>query len=105
MKPSEREAAVARELTKLFETVLRGTLSELAQRVASEGEQRLGEFVVVVGGAAVADAASERLREGERVYRLLSEHLPASRAARLAATITGAPRNALYKAGARDDEG
>jgi len=99
----EREAVVARELTKLFETVLRGTLSELAQRVASEDEQRLGEFVVVVGGAPEAGAAGERLREGERVYRLLSEHLPASRAARLAATITGAPRNALYKAGARED--
>ena len=100
-----REAAVARELTKLFETVLRGTLATLAQRVAQEEEQRLGEFVVVVGGAATADDAAARIREGERVFRLLAAELPASRAARLAAEITGAPRNALYKAIPRGEAG
>ena len=93
-----REAAVVRELTKVFETVLRGTLAAVAERVEREDEQRLGEFVVVVAGAAAEDDAAARTREGERVLRLLAAELPASRAAKLAAEITGAPRNALYRA-------
>lgn len=99
-----REAAIARELTKLYETVLRGSLATLAQRVATDAEQRLGEFVVIVAGAEEADADALRLREGERVYTLLAAELPASRAAKLAAAITGAPRNALYKAIPRDEK-
>lgn len=89
-----RPAALARELTKLFETVLEGGLSALAARVAADPDQRRGEFVVVVQGAAEdADAA---LAQGRRVYALLGAHLPPSQAARLAAEITGAPRKALY---------
>ncbi|MFC4729329.1 16S rRNA (cytidine(1402)-2'-O)-methyltransferase [Coralloluteibacterium thermophilus] len=90
----DRPAAIARELTKLFETVLDGPLGDLAARVATDPDQRRGEFVVVVQGAGEdADAA---LAEGRRVYALLSAHLPPSQAARLAAEITGAPRKGLY---------
>ncbi|MDF2806274.1 MAG: rRNA ((1402)-2-O)-methyltransferase [Cellulosimicrobium sp.] len=46
---ADRPAAVARELTKTYEEVLRGTLGELAERAA--GEQLRGEICVVVGGA------------------------------------------------------
>ena len=92
----ERRASVARELTKVHETVLSGTLAELRARVAGDAEQRLGEFVLVVEGAPT-DVEAARLREGERVYRLLAEELSGSRAAKLAAAITGAPRNALYR--------
>jgi len=93
-----RRAAVARELTKLHETVLDGTLAELAARVAADPEQRLGEFVVVVAGAPERDDDARRLAEGERVMKLLiDERVPASSAAKLAAKITGAPKNALYR--------
>ena len=44
----DRPAAVARELTKLYETIARGTLAELAPQFAT-GKQK-GEFVVVIGG-------------------------------------------------------
>ena len=44
----DRPAAVARELTKLYETIARGTLAELAAQFAT-GKQK-GEFVVVIGG-------------------------------------------------------
>lgn len=92
----ERRASIARELTKVHETVLSGTLAELRARVAGDAEQRLGEFVLVVEGAPT-DVEAARLREGERVFRLLVAELPGSRAAKLAAAITGAPRNALYR--------
>jgi 16S rRNA (cytidine1402-2'-O)-methyltransferase len=92
----QRRATLCRELTKLHETVMPATLGELAARVAADPEQQLGEIVLVVEGAGdAADAAV--LREGERVYALLAKELPPGRAARLAATITGAPRNALYR--------
>ena len=95
----ERAAVMARELTKLFETVLDGTLDELARRVNADADQRRGEFVVVVAGAD-AQADDARLNDGRRVFALLRAELPPSRAAKLAAEITGAPRKALYDFGA-----
>ena len=90
----ERRAVVARELTKLFETVLDGTLSELHARVAADANQRKGEFVVLVTGAGEDEDA--RIVEGKRLYAKLGEHLPPSTAAKLAAELSGAPRKALY---------
>jgi 16S rRNA (cytidine1402-2'-O)-methyltransferase len=91
---ADRPAAVARELTKLFETVLSGDLGELHARVAADADQRKGEFVLLVQG--VADDTGAKIAEGRRVYALLNAHLPPSTAAKLAADITGAPRKALY---------
>ena len=93
----DRPAVLARELTKLFETVLDGTLADLHARVLADADQRKGEFVVMVQGA--GDDLDARLVEGRRVYALLNEHLPPSAAAKLAAEITGAPRKALYGQG------
>src|SRR5690606_15647913 len=82
----DRAAVLARELTKLFETVLDGTLAGLHARVEADADQRKGEFVLVVHGA--GDDADARLVEGRRVYALLGAQLPPSAAARLAAEIT-----------------
>jgi 16S rRNA (cytidine1402-2'-O)-methyltransferase len=90
----ERPAAVARELTKLFETVLDGRLADLHARVVADPDQRKGEFVLLIHG--VADETEARLAEGRRLYAKLGEHLPPSAAAKLAAELSGAPRKALY---------
>ncbi|UYK76234.1 16S rRNA (cytidine(1402)-2'-O)-methyltransferase [Xanthomonas sacchari] len=92
-----RPAVLARELTKLFETVLDGTLADLHARVEADDNQRKGEFVLMVQGA--GDDADAQLAEGRRVYAKLSEHLPPSTAAKLAAELTGASRKALYGGG------
>jgi 16S rRNA (cytidine1402-2'-O)-methyltransferase len=86
----ERAAAVCRELSKLHERIDRGTLAELADRFA---EPPRGEVVLVLAGlpeppAAVPDR--EALRE-------LAAAVGAARAAALAARLTGAPRNTLYR--------
>jgi len=99
---SARRAVLARELTKLFETVLDGTLAELATRVAADANQQRGEFVLLVAGAD-ADADAATLVEGRRVFELLRHELPPSRAAKLAAQISGASRKLLY-AGAEESE-
>jgi 16S rRNA (cytidine1402-2'-O)-methyltransferase len=91
---AERRAVVARELTKRFETVLDGTLAELVERVQADDDQQRGEFVLVVAGA--PEAADARLAEGRRIYAALIEHLPPSKAARVSAELSGAPRKALY---------
>jgi len=95
----ERRAVLARELTKLHETVLGDRLDEIAARVAADPNQRLGEFVLVIEGAPPIDAAA-LLAEGQRVLRILARELKPSVAAKLAAEISGAPRKALYAGGA-----
>ncbi|MFT4196379.1 MAG: 16S rRNA (cytidine(1402)-2'-O)-methyltransferase [Pseudoxanthomonas sp.] len=90
----DRPAVLARELTKLFETVLDGTLADLQARVDADENQRKGEFVLVVQGS--ADDETAKIAEGRRVHALLKQHLPPSTAAKLAAEISGAPRKALY---------
>ena len=97
-----RPAVLGRELTKLFETVLDGSLADLHARVLADADQRKGEFVLVVQG--VGEDADAILAEGRRVHAILARQLPPSAAARLAAEITGAPRKALYGAGAGADD-
>ncbi|MDX1380905.1 MAG: 16S rRNA (cytidine(1402)-2'-O)-methyltransferase [Xanthomonadales bacterium] len=91
-----REAAVCRELTKRFETVLRGPLQALCERLESDADQRRGEFVLVIGGA--ERDTSRALADAITLARALCEHLPASQAARVAAGIHGVSRRELYDA-------
>ena len=92
----ERPAVLARELTKLFETVLDGALAELLAKVETDADQRKGEFVLLVQGA--GEDADAKVAEGRRLYATLKQHLPPSTAAKLAAELSGAPRKALYGA-------
>ena len=91
-----REAVLARELTKQFETVRSGTLTELSEWVNRDPHQQLGEFVILIHGVprAEREAVDE---EAERVLRILLEELPVSQAAALAAKITGLKKNRLYE--------
>ncbi|MBL0030225.1 MAG: 16S rRNA (cytidine(1402)-2'-O)-methyltransferase [Rhodanobacteraceae bacterium] len=94
----DRRAAIGRELTKLHETVLRGTLSELEARVAADPEQQLGEFVVMIAGAERAEVDARRDRNAIALARRLATEMSASRAVKLAAEISGASKNVLYRA-------
>lgn len=91
---ADRPAVLARELTKLFETVLDGTLGELHRRVTADEHQRKGEFVLLVQGA--NEDGEAKIAEGRRLYAKLCEVLKPSQAAKLAAELSGAPRKALY---------
>ena len=92
-----RRAVVARELTKRFETFLSGTARELAGRLETEDEQRLGEMVILVEGCR-APAEDDR-DEQERVLRVLAGELPLRQAAGLAARLAGGRKNDLYRLG------
>ena len=89
-----RKVTVARELTKQFEEVATVECASLSRWLA-DGEQRTrGEFVVVLHPQAVVASNDE----GLRVLTLLLSELPVKSAVKLAAEITGAPRNELYDA-------
>lgn len=92
---ADRPAVIARELTKLYETVKSGSLATLLAWLCADPDQRKGEFVVLVQGAAppgddALDAAARRTLE------VLVAELPLKQAVALAAKITGISRNALY---------
>jgi 16S rRNA (cytidine1402-2'-O)-methyltransferase len=89
----DRRAALARELTKTHEQIATGTLAELAERLGSS-IPLLGEFVIVVAGAA---AASPDEADAQRVYALLAAELAPDQALKLAAAVTGVSRNVLYR--------
>jgi len=92
---AEREAVLARELTKMFETVLGKPLGELATQVAGDADQQRGEHVILVTGR--GEEVDARLAEGQRVFAILRDELPPAKAAKLAAAISGAPRKLLYE--------
>lgn len=91
----ERVVVLARELTKMFETIRRLPLAEMVEWVASDSNQQRGECVLLLKG--VAEEVSSLTPEAEKVMRVLAEELPLKQAAALAAKITGLKKNALYQ--------
>jgi 16S rRNA (cytidine1402-2'-O)-methyltransferase len=92
-----REVVVARELTKVFETVRTGTAGMLSQQLAEDLDQQKGEFVVMVAGDTPEDTALDA--QTRQTLAVLVEELPLKQAAVLAARITGVAKNRLYDYG------
>jgi 16S rRNA (cytidine1402-2'-O)-methyltransferase len=97
----ERRLTLARELTKVFESIHECTLGEASAWLDADANRARGEFVLIVHAAPPRDAADARAHESMRVLEVLMRELPASQAAKLAARITGAGRNDLYEAALR----
>lgn len=91
----ERRACLARELTKVFETLITQPLAELVDVVSNDPNHQKGEIVLLVEGQSKvmdSDAA-----EVERVLQiLLAEEMPLKQAATLAASILGIKKNKAY---------
>lgn len=90
-----REAVLARELTKAYETIRAGSLRELQQFVGADGNQQRGEIVLLVRAAAGAERQVSA--ETERVMGVLLAELSVRQAASLGAKITGVKKNLLYQ--------
>jgi 16S rRNA (cytidine1402-2'-O)-methyltransferase len=91
----ERHACVARELTKLHETLLDGELQEVLARVWSDPNQQKGEIVLLLAGA--PEPADGRFTEVDRQLRILLRELPVKQAAAMVAELTGEKRNRVYQ--------
>jgi 16S rRNA (cytidine1402-2'-O)-methyltransferase len=92
---AERRAAVARELTKVHETIYRGTLAQLLEQCGKDENFKRGEITLVVEGAKKAHAEFDGVLL-RKALALLMKELPTGKAASLAAQLTGAKRNDAY---------
>ena len=95
---ADRQAVIARELSKLYETIEDGTLAALCDWISADRDRLKGEFVILVHGAPVKDKADIDAHDLQVLHILLQE-LPLKQAAALAARITGVPKNRLYEKG------
>lgn len=94
----DRQALLARELTKTFETLQGLPLEQLCEWVEADANQQRGECVVLVAGWQAPEDEAAVSVEALRVLDLLLAELPLKRAAALAAQITGVRKNLLYQA-------
>jgi 16S rRNA (cytidine1402-2'-O)-methyltransferase len=90
----DRRLVIARELTKMFESVHACVLGDAADWLTADAHRVRGELVLVVAGAA---PATEALSADEaRILAALLAELPLAQAVRLAAAIVGGKKNELY---------
>ena len=89
-----REAVLARELSKAFETIQRAPLEELAAFVAADSNQQRGEIVLLVAPAPPREQALEP--QVAALLKRLAEELPGKRAAAVVADIYGLRKKMLY---------
>ena len=92
----ERPVAIARELTKLHETILQQPLGQLLESLQANPVQFRGEIVVLVGGISRQEVSGldEKM---EQLLALLINELPITRAAQVVAQLTNLPRRQVYQ--------
>jgi len=90
----ERQIVLAREITKLFETIHACPLSEAETWLKADSNQQRGEFVILVSGATPQQGLPA---ETKHLLELLLNELPLKQAVQLATKISGANRNELYQ--------
>jgi 16S rRNA (cytidine1402-2'-O)-methyltransferase len=91
----DREAVLAREITKTFETIRRGTVEELHAFVAADGHQQKGEIVLLVTGK-VGGRDDDIAPDTAALLQRLARELPAKRASAVVADLTGLRKKRLY---------
>ena len=96
--PAGHEIVIAREITKLHETIVRAPLAEVLEKVQGDENMRKGEFVVVVAGHADEPDQDAPTEEQLNILRLLLKECSIKTAAALAAEITGQRKKLLYQA-------
>lgn len=92
----DRRVTIARELTKIHETLYHGTLDQLITRLTGDADAKLGEMVLCVEGAK-PDSDDSAEMDVTRVLALLLADLPVRKAVDLAAKLLNQPRNRIYE--------
>ncbi|MEP1470696.1 MAG: 16S rRNA (cytidine(1402)-2'-O)-methyltransferase [Halieaceae bacterium] len=91
---ADREATLAREITKAFETLHRAPLAELTGFVAADSNQQRGEIVLLVAGHPLEKPELDE--RTAKLLRQLAEEMPGKRAAAIVAEFSGLKKNQLY---------
>ena len=95
---ADRCVVVARELTKIYETVVNDSLANVLQQVKSDTNMQRGEFVVLVEGAVIEKNKAELTDEQLRVLMVLLKECSIKSSVAMAVEITGARKKLLYQA-------
>ncbi len=90
-----RRVVLAREITKLFETIHNTTLGELFAWIEADKNQQKGEFVLILEGLEQQMPSLDASLES--VLKILLAEMSVMQASRIAAKITGAKKNQVYK--------
>jgi 16S rRNA (cytidine1402-2'-O)-methyltransferase len=90
----ERRITLGRELTKQFEQIITLPAAQLSPWLAQDKHRTSGEFAIAIHPQA---SQAESAGQGERILKILLAELPTKTAVKLAAEISGEPRNALYE--------
>lgn len=96
--PADHQIVIAREITKLFETIVKDDLARVTELVKTDDNMRKGEFVVIVAGIPAKDDDKELSDEQLRVLKLLLQECSIKTAVALATEITGQRKKLLYQA-------
>lgn len=91
-----RRIVIARELTKMFETIHACALAEAAGWIEGDADRRKGEFVLILDGQSVTRGGEEQIQT-QRVLEVLLAELPLKQAVALATKITAGRKNELYE--------
>ena len=97
----DRLAVITRELTKMHESVYRGTLRELYELAQNDADISRGEITLIVAGATRDEAAGGNSELLARALQLLLQELPPARAAAIAAQLAGCKRSDAYELAVR----
>jgi len=91
----KRRVVLAREISKLFETVYSTTIGDLLDWLQADANQQKGEFVLVLEG--VKEQMNPQFADLEQLLKILLEELSVKQASQIAAKITGVKKNQIYK--------
>jgi 16S rRNA (cytidine1402-2'-O)-methyltransferase len=100
----DRQIVIARELTKLHETIVKTSLGEALVLVEQNSNMRKGEFVVIVDGATVDKKEQLMTPDQEKILRVLLGECSIKTAVAMAVEITGLRKKLLYQAALIMDE-
>jgi 16S rRNA (cytidine1402-2'-O)-methyltransferase len=91
----DRQVAIAKELTKTFETVFSATPAAVLEWLQADSNHARGEFVVLVSGK--EEKTEPDVEEALRIYSLLKEEMSTKQAVKMTVAITGFSKNKLYQ--------
>lgn len=95
--PANHQIVVAREITKLHETIVKNELGYIAELVKTDENMRKGEFVVIVAGSSIEKEQQDLSDEQLRILKLLLKECSIKTAVALAVDITGQRKKLLYQ--------
>ena len=95
--PGERDIVIARELTKLYETIIKTTVNQVLEFFKQDVNMQRGEFVILIAGDKPTQNRNELSQEHEKILTVLLRECSIKTAVAIAVEITGARKKTLYQ--------